>query len=62
LAVNVLLAPRLADSLAGRMEIVRLHPLAQAELARKATGFLDALFAGTFEAGTGARLGRQPRR
>ena len=58
-SASVLLVPRLADSLAGRMEIVRLHPLAQAELARKETGFLDALFAGTFEAGTGARLGRQ---
>ena len=28
-SANVLLVPRLADSLAGRMEILRLHPLAQ---------------------------------
>src|SRR5438105_477849 len=31
-SANVLLLPKLADSLAGRMEILRLHPLAQAEL------------------------------
>ena len=29
---NVLLIPRLSDSLAGRMEIIRLHPLSQVEL------------------------------
>ena len=29
---NVLLAPKLSDSLAGRMEILRLHPLARCEL------------------------------
>ena len=29
---NVLLVPALSDSLAGRMETVRLHPLAQCEL------------------------------
>ena len=32
-SANVLSVPRLADSLAGRMEILRLHPLSQAELA-----------------------------
>ena len=31
-SANVLLAPRLSDSLAGRMEILRLHPLSQCEL------------------------------
>jgi len=43
-SANVLLVPRLADSLAGRMEILRLHPLAQSELAAKQPDFLDALF------------------
>ena len=43
-SANVLLVPRLADSLAGRMEILRLHPLAQSELAAKQPNFLDALF------------------
>lgn len=31
-SANVLLVPQLSDSLAGRMEIVRLYPLAQCEL------------------------------
>lgn len=47
-SANVLLVPRLADSLAGRMAILRLHPLAQCELARKASAFLDRLFADNF--------------
>jgi predicted AAA+ superfamily ATPase len=38
-SANVLLVPKLADSLAGRMEILRLHPLSQSELARKRPGF-----------------------
>ncbi len=50
-SANVLLVPRLADSLAGRMEILRLHPLAQAEVAGKQVDFLDRLFAGDFRVG-----------
>ena len=34
---NVLLVPALSDSLAGRMETVRLHPLAQCELRGSST-------------------------
>ena len=45
-SANVLLLPRLADSLAGRMAIQRLHPLAQCELRGRAPGFLSALFSG----------------
>jgi hypothetical protein len=45
-SANVLLLPQLADSLAGRMAILRLHPLAQCELARRPGEFIDALFAG----------------
>jgi predicted AAA+ superfamily ATPase len=56
-SANVLLVPKLADSLAGRMGILRLHPLAQCELARKAPGFLDALFGGTFRTRASERLG-----
>ncbi|MDE1962175.1 MAG: AAA family ATPase, partial [Xanthomonadaceae bacterium] len=48
-SANVLLVPKLADSLAGRMAIQRLHPLAQCELAGKASRFLDHLFAGDFK-------------
>jgi len=56
-SANVLLLPKLADSLAGRMEILRLHPLAQCELAGERPAFLDALFAGRFEARGYGRLG-----
>ena len=58
-SANVLLVPKLADSLAGRMEILRLHPLSQAELGRKATDFLGRLFTAGFKAGpSGQRLGK----
>jgi uncharacterized protein len=58
-SANVLLVPKLADSLAGRMEILRLHPLAQCELAGEPPTFLDALFAGTFKARRYGRLGHE---
>lgn len=38
-SANVLFVPRLADSLAGRMGILRLHPLAQAEARTGGRGF-----------------------
>jgi predicted AAA+ superfamily ATPase len=56
-SANVLLVPKLSDSLAGRMQILRLHPLAQCELARRVPGFLDALFGGQFKARPTERLG-----
>ncbi len=56
-STNVLLIPALADSLAGRLGILRLHPLAQCELARKPATFLDALFAGNFPTRLVGRLG-----
>ncbi len=55
-SANVLLLPRLADSLAGRMAIQRLHPLAQCELQRRAPGFLSALFGGGFKTRCSERL------
>ncbi len=64
---NVLQTPALSDSLAGRMETVRLHPLAQCELHRgpdpsgteaRLPGFLDALFGGGFESRRMERLGK----
>lgn len=58
-SANVLLVPRLADSLAGRMGILRLHPLSQRELARGAPRFLDALFAGAFRTRLADRLGTE---
>lgn len=54
---NVLLISKLADSLAGRMAILRLHPLTQAELAGHRPGFLDKLFQRRFKARAVARLG-----
>ncbi len=56
-SANVLLVPKLADSLAGRMGILRLHPLAQCELAGRQPGFLNALFSGSFRTRTSERLG-----
>ncbi len=59
-SANVLLVPRLADSLAGRMEeILRLHPLAQSELAAQQPDFLDALFGDGFKTKQQARLGKE---
>lgn len=57
-SANVLLVPKLSDSLAGRMEILRLHPLAQSELGRSKPRFIDALFNASFRIATGKRLGR----
>lgn len=56
-SANVLLVPTLADSLAGRMEILRLFPLAQTELARHDSGFLQALLNGAFKTRRADRLG-----
>lgn len=56
-SANVLLVPRLADSLAGRMAILRLHPLAQCEIAGRRPRFIEALFRGGFSTRTMDRLG-----
>jgi uncharacterized protein len=57
-SANVLLVPKLSESLAGRMEILRIHPLAQCELAGRASHFLDSLFTGSFKTAHVPRLGR----
>ena len=54
---HLLLVPQLADSLAGRMEVLQLHPLSQAELQHCEPQFLDRLFAGRFPATSVDRLG-----
>jgi predicted AAA+ superfamily ATPase len=56
-STNVLLVPKLADSLAGRMEILRLHPLAECEIVGKHPHFLDALFGRGFKNRHYDRLG-----
>ena len=57
-SANVLLLPTLADSLAGRLGLLRLHPLAQCELAEHEPSFLDQLFEGGFKACKFDRLGK----
>jgi predicted AAA+ superfamily ATPase len=45
-SANVLALPRVSDSLAGRMEILTLWPLAQAEIEGTSPKFIDACFSG----------------
>ncbi|MCH2557683.1 MAG: ATP-binding protein [Alcanivorax sp.] len=47
-SANVLLLPTLADSLAGRMEVIRLRPLAHCEIAGQKPDFLQRLFQSDF--------------
>ena len=47
-SANILLLPLLADSLAGRMEIIQLRPLAQCEVAATQPTFLQQLFDADF--------------
>ena len=44
-SANLMTIPKVADSLAGRMEIIRLLPLSQAELYGRKPGFIDKAFA-----------------
>lgn len=43
-SANVLLLPKLSESLAGRMQIINLWPLSQGELVGHQEGFIDSLF------------------
>jgi predicted AAA+ superfamily ATPase len=45
-SANVLMLPRISESLAGRMEILTLEPLSQGELRSRRESFIDAVFAG----------------
>lgn len=59
-STNVLAVPNVQDSLAGRLETVRLHPLAQRELypdSATGDGFIDSLFANRFPFRRTERLG-----
>jgi hypothetical protein len=47
-SANVMTLPRVADSLAGRIETVPLLPLAQGEILGTDPGFLDAAYTGRF--------------
>ena len=48
-SANLMTLPKVADSLAGRMETIELLPLAQAEIAGRLPTFIDTLFKGAFE-------------
>ncbi|MGB2983906.1 MAG: ATP-binding protein [Candidatus Bipolaricaulia bacterium] len=50
-SANVLLLPKLSESLAGRMEILTLWPLSQGELAASQEVFVDAVFSEHMPAG-----------
>ena len=45
-SANLLLLPKVTESLAGRMEIAQLHPLTEAEKARRPGRFVQALLEG----------------
>lgn len=49
-SANLLLLPTLSESLAGRMEIIRLHPLAESEKQQQAGNFLENFLAGKLQA------------
>lgn len=49
-SANIMTIPRVADSLAGRMEIVPLLPLSQAEIAGRFPHFIERAFAGEVRA------------
>jgi len=55
-SANVLMLPKLSESLAGRMEILTLWPLSQGEISEHREGFVDARFAGKpVRAGSGKK-------
>jgi len=47
-SANILALPGIADSLAGRMEVLTLYPLSQGEIAGLQEDFISTLFAKTF--------------
>lgn len=55
-SADVLLLPRLADSLAGRMEIATLWPLSQNEIEGVRDGFIDTLFTENLPTASGSAL------
>lgn len=58
-SANVLLLPALSDSLAGRLEVIRLFPFAQCEIEGRPAWFLETLFGAAFKTRQTERLARQ---
>ena len=56
-SANVLTLPRVADSLAGRMETIHMLPLARAEVTGKTPQFLERLFDGKLRGDQAAIVG-----
>lgn len=56
-SANVLTLPRIADSLAGRMETLQMLPLARAEIEGRTPTFLERLFEGKLQGQRNAILG-----
>ena len=56
-SANILTLPRVADSLAGRMETIRLLPLARSEILGGRPTFLDEAFTGRLPRPVGSALG-----
>ena len=57
-SASILSAPKIVESLAGRVEIVDLWPLAQSEIERTDANLVDMLFSGRPPLVTGATVGR----
>ena len=55
-SANLMLIPQLADSLAGRLEILRLYPLSQSEINARGTNPIPGMFKGVIPA-TGSGIG-----
>jgi predicted AAA+ superfamily ATPase len=53
-SANVLVLPKLSDSLAGRMEVLTLWPFSEGELAGEQASFIDAAFAAASPTGGAA--------
>ena len=61
-SMNVLAVPTVHESLAGRLETIQLHPLAQSELHSERpteSGFVDAVFNRGFSVRQTSRLGKE---
>ncbi len=58
-SANILLLPKLADSLAGRMEVLNLRPLARCEIENAAPSFLSRLMEGDHTFPHEGKLGRK---
>lgn len=57
-SANVLLLPKLADSLAGRMEVLELRPLARCEIENSGEGLLPQILRNDFTFRCAGKLGR----